>query len=446
PGNFNWHAVGSQGHQFYNSIDNTYPAMGISKHGVSIGGVAGQVSLNKLDVKGNAAFGTNFYKIAAPTNGMIIEGNVGIGTTTPSEKLDVNGTGHIWGNSSNNLGGLFVDSSGNVGIGTSTPSEKLDVNGNINIADGSYYKYGGSNALRLANGTDTFYANTFVGLGAGNSVAYRQTAIGNSAGAGNTGNSQTAIGYDAGQGNTGTSQMALGSYAGKSNTGASQTAVGYGAGQLNTGGYQTAIGNSAGNSNTGGYQTASGNDAGYFNIGTYQTAIGYSAGYRNTGNYQTAIGTNAGEYNTGAYQTASGNWAGYSNTGNYQTAIGYYAGLSNTGNQVTGLGYYATYNNSGNDTVAIGYQAGKDNTVPNQFIVKQANINAVPLIQGNFSSGNVGIGTTTPKNKLNVIGDVNATTGFIVGANTGITGNYSVGNCWNYINGGIITSTNCSLS
>jgi len=61
--------------------------------------------------------------------------------------------------------------------------------------------------------------------------------------------------------------------------------------------------------------------------------------------------------------------------------------------------------NSGNDVVALGYQAGKDNTIDNQFIVKQANINAIPLIQGDFNTGNVGIGTTSPTEALDINSD-----------------------------------------
>ncbi len=61
-----------------------------------------------------------------------------------------------------------------------------------------------------------------------------------------------------------------------------------------------------------------------------------------------------------------------------------------------------------------------------------------------LSGGNVGIGTTEPKNKLNIVGATNSTTGFIVNANVGITGNYSVGNCWMAYSGGINYGTNCS--
>ena len=55
-------------------------------------GIGNTASLSKLGVTGNASIGATYGVIAAPTSGMIIEGNVGIGTASPLGKLDVKTT------------------------------------------------------------------------------------------------------------------------------------------------------------------------------------------------------------------------------------------------------------------------------------------------------------------------------------------------------------------
>ena len=93
---------------------------------------------------------------------IISNGNVGIGTTSPNYKLEVNGTSHftsemtiqtdtykthfgygtngdIYLRSSENAGKVILqDTGGNVGIGTDSPSEKLEVVGTIKCSNSSY--------------------------------------------------------------------------------------------------------------------------------------------------------------------------------------------------------------------------------------------------------------------------------------------------------------------
>ena len=85
-------------------------------------------------------------------------GNVGIGmtTTAPVNKLDVNGTlavGSYAGVNTATANGMIV--SGNVGIGVTAPSQKLDVNGIIKIeGTGSFGSV--SPGLSLFNGSDDY--------------------------------------------------------------------------------------------------------------------------------------------------------------------------------------------------------------------------------------------------------------------------------------------------
>ncbi|MDA9270627.1 hypothetical protein N9P57_00710 [Planktomarina temperata] len=91
-------------------------------------------------------------------------GNVGIGTTSPSSILDINGgsanginiqaanvgTEYVLNaKTSNGTSRLWVGGAGNVGIGTTTPSQKLDVAGNISVYNS--YAAGASIFLNHSN-------------------------------------------------------------------------------------------------------------------------------------------------------------------------------------------------------------------------------------------------------------------------------------------------------
>jgi len=83
------------GLQYQDSTDKfNFLNAGISVMTVDIGnqrvGVGLSTPVNKLDVEGSAAIGTTYSGTStAPINGLIIEGNVGIGTPTPAAKVEI---------------------------------------------------------------------------------------------------------------------------------------------------------------------------------------------------------------------------------------------------------------------------------------------------------------------------------------------------------------------
>jgi len=197
----------------------------------------------------------------------------------------------------------------NVGIGITTPAQKLDVAGKIalNGTQVAYMPTAYIGTLILGDGggrldTGANY-NTFVGIGAGDSNT--------------TGERNTADGYQSLYSNTtGRYNTANGMYSLRSNT---------------TGERNTANGNNSLYSNTTGrYNTANGYDSLRSNTtGTRNTANGaYSLRSNTTGSYNTANGAYSLYFNTtGIQNTANGYASLYSNTtGNYNFGLGFNAG------------------------------------------------------------------------------------------------------------------------
>ncbi len=145
------------------AVSTTYLDLGIAyfRNGAGAPGTDARVG-----VGGGLSVGSTYYTTAAPTDGAIIQGNVGIGTTAPSELLHVYGTGNVRGylqstnansvaifylqnpSQSYSVGTrgdisqifairdesraavrLVIDTGGNVGIGTVSPGAKLSVKG-----------------------------------------------------------------------------------------------------------------------------------------------------------------------------------------------------------------------------------------------------------------------------------------------------------------------------
>lgn len=237
----------------------------------------------------------------------------------------------------------------NVGIGTNTPSFKLDVrNGSINTD--SVYRIGSITVLSTP-GT----LNLFVGRNAGTvNTGIFNTFCGINAGSNNTsGIDNSFFGAGAGSANTtGNNNSFFGTFSGDNNTiGIHNSFFGRGSGTNTNSGFQ----NSFFGSGAGG-QNSSGSNNSYFGFGAgAQSSFGYS---------NVAVGMNALHFNEGSNQVAVGDSALMQNAGFRNTAVGSKALYENqTGSQNVAVGYGALINNasSASDNTALGYHAMFDN-------------------------------------------------------------------------------------
>lgn len=368
--------------------DNNIEAMSLK----ILGGAANNWIL-KSDATGNASWvsaasvvpdnsSTNEIQTLSKLNDTIMLSNGGGSVVVTSSAWNKNGQ-----NQWNAL-------SGNVGIGTTTPSKKLEVVGTTKT-DSLH-----AANIRMSNGATMNYVLTSDASG---NASWKNPALNNSVRY--IGNSY--IGQSSGPGSNGTLEgtsasslgnILIGNGAGNSNvSGANNIGLGNSSlGANTTGGNNIAIGNSALLSNTSGIQnTAIGVEALKSNTsGVQNIAIGVGAASGNlTGIENTYIGYNAGNKNaTGSNNVAIGTLSlSNSTSGTDNVSVGHGSLQGNiAGHQNTAIGVDAGGQNKGVGNVFIGYQAGYFEQDSNKLYIHNGNATK-PLIGGDFKKGSVKI-------------------------------------------------------
>ncbi len=177
---------------------------------------------------------------------------------------------------------MRIDHKGNVGIGTMSPLEKLQVEGSTlikgeTIVDGA--------RIRFQNTGSSIYIGDGTGINENTNEDHYNTFIGNGAGHNNT---------------SGFANVYVGSNAGNLNQiGQSNIAIGEAALATNTQSFNTAIGKFAlQNNNNGSENTALGNYAGFGSEGSQNFFLGTAAGEGASGSGNVFIGTETGSYSS----------------------------------------------------------------------------------------------------------------------------------------------------
>ena len=300
----------------------------------------------------------------------------------------------------------------------------------------------GSSAVAVGDAAGVTAQGTYataLGVLAGytNQGAYA-TAVGNAAGQTSQGVSAVAVGDGAGRTAQGAAATALGAVAGETSQSAYAVAVGSLAGQTSQGSSAVAVGYAVGQTAQGAEATAVGNQAGQTSQSFRGTAVGYAAGQTVQGNSAVAVGRDAGTTSQGAAAVAVGYLAGATTQGIQTVAVGCEAGRYNQSTQAVAVGYQAGLNAQGDYAIAVGTYAGQYNQHDNSIVLNAsgAGLNTAqassfyvkPVRGGNIAasalaytsageiveetnvhfnaSGNVGIGTASPNEKLHVEGSI----------------------------------------
>jgi hypothetical protein len=366
-----------------NNVSRRYLALGVASDANS-GVIFGSDNTNvnpgsQVWDNGNMTIGSGYKSYVAPSNGLLVQGNVGIGTASPSSALSVLAA-------SNPLYLSGVQATGSV----STDSVLTILNGVVKKAPYSSFSSGGS-GWSLTGNSGTTVGTNFIGTTDFNGLVFKV----NSSEAGYLGisGSSYAVAFGVGSSGSGTATQATAIGSSSQATQQYNTALGYNA-QAITSSQATAIGT---NSIASGYQAqAFGIDA-QATSGAQALALGTSSRVNNQ--YNIAIGYNA-QAITSSQTMAIGQ---SSKATSYQSiAIGPSA-QANTNSQALAIGVSASA--TGYQSTAIGNSASttaqNSTVIGNGATTSQSNA----LILGN-TSVNVGIRTSTPSTTAGL--DVNA--------------------------------------